>query len=195
MRLPARRALSSSSQVTSTKGRIFGRDLGQLGEHLLLGELRLAEAAAQRVVVHEDAVDLGAERRRVAQILNADGAAADLVLVGGADAATGGADLAGAGSFLADNVELAVQRQDERGVLGDAQVLAAHRNALGGELFDLRAERPRVDDDAVADDAELARAHDARRQQRQFERLVADDQRVPGVVATLEAHDDVGALR
>ncbi len=99
-----------------------------------------------------------------------------------------------AASSRAD-VELAVQRQDERGVLGDAQVLAAHRNALRGELVDLRAECPGIDDDAVADDAELARTHDARRQQRQLEGLVADDERVPGVVAALEAHDDVGALR
>ena len=117
--------MSSSSHVDVDVGQDLRRDLGQLGEHRLLGELRLAEAAAQRVVVHEDAVDLGAERRRVAQILHADGAAADLVLVGGADAAAGGADLAGAGGFLADCVELAVQRQDERGVLGDAQVVAA----------------------------------------------------------------------
>ena len=55
-------------------------------------------------------------------------------------------------------------------------------------------QRPRIDDDAVADDAELARAHHARRQQRQLVGLVADDQRVAGVVAALEAHDDVGAL-
>ncbi len=106
------------------EGQDFRRDLRELGEQRLLGELRLAEAAAQRVVVHEDAIDLGAERRRVAQVLHADGAAADLVLVGGADAAAGRADLAGAGGFLADDVELAVQRQDERGVLGDAQVVA-----------------------------------------------------------------------
>ena len=157
--------------------------------------LRLAEAAAQRVVVHEDAIDLVAERRRVAQILHADGAAADLVLVCRPDAAAGSADLAGAGGFLADDVELAVQRQNERGVLGDAQVVTADGNALPGELVDLLAQRPRIDDDAVADDAELAGADDARRQQRQLEGFVADDQRVPGVMTALEAHDDIGTLR
>ncbi len=83
------------------EGQDLRRDLGQLGDQLLLGELGLAEAAAQRVVMHEETVDLGAERRRVAQILGADGAPADFVLVGGADAATGRADLAGAGRFLA----------------------------------------------------------------------------------------------
>ena len=135
MRLPARRARIEQLPGDVDEGQDLRRNLGELGEQLLLGELRLAEAAAQRVVVHEDAVDLGAERRRVAQVLHADGAAADLVLVGGADAAAGGADLAGAGGFLADDVELAVQRQDERGVLGDAQVLAADRDALARRAF------------------------------------------------------------
>ena len=36
-------------------------------------------------------------------------------------------------------------------------------------------------------------ADDARGQQRQLVGLVADDERVAGIVAALEAHDDVGA--
>ena len=63
------------------------------------------------------------------------------------------------------------------------------------ERVDLVAQCPRVDDDAVADDAELALAHHAGGQQRQLIGVVADDQGVAGVVAALEAHDDVGALR
>ncbi len=55
---------------------------------------------------------------------------ADLVLVGRADAAAGGADLAGAARFLAQQVELAVQRQDQRGVLGERQDLGRDRHAL-----------------------------------------------------------------
>ena len=76
----------------------LGRDLRELAHQLLFGDLRLAKPAAQRVVVHEDAVDLGPERGQVAQVLHADGAPADLVLVGGPDAAAGGADLVGAGA-------------------------------------------------------------------------------------------------
>ena len=60
---------------------------------------------------------------------------------------------------------------------------------------DLADEVPGIEHHAVADDAELARAHHARGQQRQLVGLVADDERVAGVVAALEAHDDVGALR
>ena len=98
--------------------------LVQLGHQRVLVDLGLAEAAPQRIVVHQDAVDLGPQRAEVLEVLHADGAAADLVLVGRADAAPGGADLALAGGGLAHHVELAVQRQDQRGVLGDAQVVA-----------------------------------------------------------------------
>ena len=53
----------------------------------------------------------------------------------------------------------------------------------------------RVEHDAVADDRQLAGPHDARGQQRQLVDLVADDERVAGVVAALEAHHDVGLGR
>ena len=55
-------------------------------------ELLQAEAAAQRVVVRQQAVDLVRQGVEVGQIHQADGAAADLVLIGRADAAAGGAD-------------------------------------------------------------------------------------------------------
>ena len=146
-------------------------------------------------MVYEDAVDLGPERRQIAQVLHADRAPAHLVLVRGPDAAPRGADLAGARRLLADDVELAVQGQDQRGVIGDAQFIAADDDAMAGELVDLGTQRPRIDDDTIADDAELARANDARGQQRKLVGIVADDERMTGVVAALEAHDDVGALR
>jgi hypothetical protein len=68
-----------------------------------------------------------------------------------------GADLAGPGGGLAHAVEFAVQRQDEGGVLGDAQVVARDGHPLRGEFGDLARQRPRIDDDAIADDCELAR--------------------------------------
>ena len=66
------------------------------------------------------------------------------------------------------------------------------RRPCARDLVDLGQQRLGVDHDAVADDAELA-AHQARRQQRELVGLVADHQRVAGVVAALEAHHDVGA--
>src|SRR5690606_31361900 len=54
---------------------------------------------------------------------------------------------------------------------------------------------PGIDDHAVADDRKLARTHDARGEQRELVDLAVDDERMAGIVAALEAHDDVGALR
>ena len=127
----------------------------------ILVDQRLAETLAQRVVVDEQAVDLGAEVLQVAQILHTDGAAADLVLVGRTDAAPRGADLLAAGAGLAQLVELAVQRQDQRGVLGDLQVVRGDVDALRADALDLARQMPGIDDDAVADDAEAC--HRARR--------------------------------
>ena len=59
-------------------------------------------------------VDLGRQHFAVGQIADADGAAADLVLIGRADAAAGGADLACPAKLLAGAVEIAVHRQDQR---------------------------------------------------------------------------------
>ena len=52
----------------------------------------------------------------------------------------------------------------------------------------------RVDDDAVADHAQLAGVEDPRRDQVELVDLVVADDRVAGVVAALVADDDVGPL-
>ena len=153
------------------------------------------EAAAQRVVVRQQAVDLVRQRVEVGQIHQADGAAADLVLIGGADAAAGGADRgAGVGGF-AQRVELAMQRQDQRDVLGDAQIVRADGDALAPQLRDLVEKGLRIEHHAVADHRELGRPQHAGRQQRQLVGLAIDDERMAGIVAALEAHDDIGLLR
>ena len=88
-----------------------------------------------------------------------------------------------------------MQRQDQHGVLGDAQIFGRDGNALALELGDFGKQRLRIDDDAIADDRQFAAAHDAGRQQRQLVGHVADDQRVAGIVAALESHHDVGLFR
>ncbi len=88
-----------------------------------------------------------------------------------------------------------MQRQDQRDVFGDAQVFRADGHALPSQLGDFIEERLRIDHHAVADDRKLGRPQDARRQQRQLVGFAVDDQRVAGIVAALEAHDDVSLLR
>ena len=55
-------------------------------------------------------------------------------------------------------------------------------------------QRLRIDHHAIADDGELAAAHHAGGQQRQFVDRAVDDQGVAGIMAALEADDDVGLL-
>ena len=151
-----------------------------------------AQAAQQRVVVQQQLVQLVGQRLRLGQVAHADGAAGDLVLVGRADAAARGADLAVAARRLPRAVQGRVQRQDQRGVVGDAQIGGRHVQPLRADAVHLRQQRHRVDHDAVADHAQLA-AHQAGRQQAELVGLVAHHQRVPGVVAALEAHHDIRA--
>ena len=103
----------------------------------------------------EQPVDLARQAVQVGKIHQPDRAAADLVLIGGPDAAPRGADRrAGVGGF-ALRIELAVQREDQRDVLGDAQILRGHGDALGGQPGDLVEERLRVEHHAVADHRQL----------------------------------------
>ena len=140
------------------------------------------------------AVDLDLQVVFIGQVADADGAAADLVLIGRADAATGGADLAGARRVLTQAVEVAVERQDQRAGLGDLQVCRGDLDALPLELGDLVTEMPGIQHHAIADHRQRA-THDARRQQRELVDLFADDQRVAGIMSALETGDDIGALR
>ena len=62
---------------------------------------RLAEAGAERIVMGGEAVDLRTEAVEMGKVADANGAAADLVLVSWADAPASGADLACAARILA----------------------------------------------------------------------------------------------
>ena len=175
-------------------GSTFGATAASSSYKVLRRDLAHAEAAAQRVVMRQQAIDLAVEHRQVGEVHQADRAAADLVLVGRADAAAGGADGALAGGLLARDVELLVQRQDQRRVLRDAQALMGDGDALLLEPVDLGDQRARIEHDAVADHRKLV-AHHARRQQRKLVGHAVDDERVAGVMTALEANDDVRLLR
>ena len=144
----------------------------------------------------EQPVDLGRQRIGIGKVHDADRAAPDPVLIGRADAASRRSDLRALGRVrFAHPVQFPMQRQDKRGVFGDFQAIRCHFHALAAEFFELGDEGMGVEDDAVADDRQLAFAHDAGRQQRQLVDLAVDDQRMAGIVAALEAHDHIGALR
>ena len=150
----------------------------------------------QRIMVGEQAIDLVVERVRVGEVHQPDRAPGDLVLVGRADAALGGSNLGSTGvPQFAMGVEFAVQRQDQRDVLGDLEVRRRHLDPLAAQLLDFLDEMIGIEDDAVADDRQLPGAHDAGRKQREFVGLAVDHQRMAGVMAALKAHDDIGPDR
>ena len=176
-------------------GQQLRRQRGEFLQDAAAIDLFQIEPAAQRVVMRQQTVDLVRQRVEVGEVHQADGAAADFVFIGRSDAAAGGADRGvGIGGF-AQRIELAVQRQDQRDVLGDAQVFRADGDALALQLGDFVEEGLRIEHHAVADHGKLGGAQDARRQQRQLVGFAVDDERMAGIVTALEAHDDIGLLR
>jgi hypothetical protein len=86
-----------------------------------------------------------------------------------------------------------VKRQDEWARFADQQP-RPHFETDRLEPGNLAKKMLRIDDDAVADEACHARAHDARGNELQRCLDAADDQRVPCVVATLEANDGLRVI-
>ena len=152
----------------------------------------LVDALEPDVLLGERDLDLLAQDLRVEHVLHADPDARRLVGVAGADAAARRADLELAEPPLGRLVDRDVPRHDQVRVAGehdDRRVDAARL-----ELVELGDQHLRVDDAAGADHGDLARDHAARRLP-DLERLVADDDRVPGVRPALVAADHIRALR
>ena len=150
--LPVAPAPCSAYGPTRTRKGLEDARVGQV----LVADL-LHRVGVQTVDLLQDGVLLGQRRLQlqaedllVQQVLHADALAAHLVLVAGADAALGGADLLVAEALLVGAVEIFVVRHDEVRVVGNLQVLAG--DALGLQHGHFLHEHARVYHDAVADD-------------------------------------------
>ncbi len=141
----------------------------------------------------EHALELRGEARGIAQVLHAERAPAHLVLVRGTDAAPRRADLHVAERVLARLVERHVDGQHQRAGGRDAQP-RADADTGRFELADLLQQRRRGQHDAVADEDRHVLVQHARRDQPQHRLAPADDERMPGVVAALKAHDAARAF-
>ena len=176
------------------------RELGRVGDVLrdpvpvgqvVLGHRLQVELGRLRVRAQREPLglhrgdDLLLEDLLVEQVLDADAQARGLVGVAGADAAPRGADLELAELRLARVVEEHVVRHDQVRVGADAQ--AREVDALGAQLVELAGQHLRVDHDAVADRAQLARIEDPGRDQVELPVHAVAHDGVPGVVAALEA--------
>ena len=135
----------------------------------------------------ERGLDLLVEDLLVEHVRDPDADARDLVLVGRADAAAGGADLGLAEEPLGDLVHGHVVRHDQVRIRADQQ--ARRVDAAGLQPGQLVQQHAGVHDDAVADHVPRAGREDARRDEVQREVLpVGQHDGVPGVVAALIAH-------
>jgi hypothetical protein len=92
MRFPSRRLLSSSDQTESMNGRTFRRDGGKVVIDRRRLDLGQVVAAAQRIVMRQQPIDLSVQGRQVGKIHETDGAPSDFILIGGTNAALGRAD-------------------------------------------------------------------------------------------------------
>ena len=166
----------------------------RLLERLLEIDRLGAEVLAQHEVVEvEHLAQLGGEALAMEQILDADGAARHLVLVGRADAAAGGADLSRPLGRLARAVQRRVVGQDQRTRLAERQPPSyLHAGAFQRVAF--VEQRLGRHHHAVADEARHAVAQDARRDQVQDGLLAGDHQGVAGVVPALEPHHRLGMV-
>ena len=87
-----------------------------------------------------------------------------------------------------------MNRQDQAGVLGQNQILGADVHALAAQFVDLGDQMPRIHHHAIANDRQLATAHDATGQEAQLINLAINDQRMARIVTALKARDHIRAL-
>src|SRR6266478_2854086 len=109
----------------------------------------------------DDEGELLAHEAILLEVADPKADAADLVRIGGADAAPRGAQAVVSPYFLFELVEERVVAHDHVSALADDEVLGL--DATLSQLGDLLEEDDRDDDDAVADDAGAVRVEDAAR--------------------------------
>ncbi|MBA7633276.1 hypothetical protein ES703_40838 [subsurface metagenome] len=132
-------------------GQQFRRHRHQLSQDHAAIEFRQLHATAQRVVMRQQTFDLVRQGLVVREVHQADGAAAHLVFIGRADAAARGADRGRSTCVLAHRIELAVQRQDQRDVLGDTEIFRTDGDALPLQPLHFVEKGLRIEHHAIAD--------------------------------------------
>ena len=157
--------------------------------HLIVDAVGLQPLGQDEVVIVDRGADLFRQFGRIHEVGDADAAPGHLVLVGRTDAASGRADRLGPRCLFAGLIHGNVVGHDQRRGRTDLEA-RADLDALFLELGDFLAQRGRRQHDTVADQALHAVAQDARGNQVQDRLLAIDDERVPGIVAALEARDD-----
>ena len=127
------------------------------------------------------------------QVTHADRPSANLVFISRADTPPSRTNLARTGCGFPQAVEIAVDRKDQRTIVGKRKILRGDRHTLPAQLRHFIAQRPRIQHYAIADDRQCT-GDDARRQQRQLVNIVAYDERMPGIMPTLKADNSISTF-
>lgn len=179
-------------------------DLLRVLEHLLddlpgLDRAPVEDLGQELVLLLQRRFDLLLQDGLVVEVLDADAHPVDLVGVGRADTAPGGADLALPEEAFRHLVDGDVVRSDQMGVAADQEL--GRVNASLVQALHLGEQDRRVDDDTVTDDRGTPRRQDSGGEEMQCVLLVAHDDRVAGIVAALVTHhiingstEEVGGL-
>ena len=135
------------------------------------------------------------QQLRIAQVRQAHPAPRNLVFIGRANTAPGGANFAGAAAYLSCLIHLYMHWQDKADTLRDNQIIRANRHPLCAQGFNLAQQGRRVDHHAIADNRFFALTHNTRWQQRQLVFHPVNNQRMSGIMSALKAHHHIGAFR
>ena len=152
------------------------------------------QARPQRVVMGQEPPNPSVQRGLVKDIGHPNGAPAHLILIGRTNAPPRCADLRHTRLRLTTAVQFAMNRQDQAGVLGKNQIVRANVDALAAQLVDLGDQMPRIHHHTIANDRQLATAHDATGQEAELIDLAINDQRMARIVTALKARDHIRAL-
>src|SRR3954452_18750314 len=126
------------------------------------------------------------------KIDKADADSRKLVFVGRTDAAPGGADLSFAAQAFACKVDGFMIRHDQMSLFADVEQRIIGQISVRFERIDLLDQDFRIDDDAVGDHTDLISVQRAGRNEVKNGLLAVYNERMTGVIAALEAYDDVG---
>ena len=159
---------------------------GLLHERLDLERRRLTGRAQQQVLVGQHQPQLVTEHRLVEEILHAQAQAGRSIGIRRADAPAGRPDRLVGEARLGPAVQGRVVRHDH--VRAVAHPHVGDVDAPRHEGVELPDQRCRIDDHAGTDDARDVRVQHAGRDEVELEDLVAEHDRVAGIVPALVAH-------
>src|ERR1039457_5574998 len=192
--------LAVADGVIEQHGGVADHGAYALGEGLVLGadggEVELAidaESPGDDDLLLHDGIVLRAENFGREEVGDADAAAGGLVLVAGADAARGGADGDAALAAFRHFLHHAMGWKQHVGAVTDEEI-GGHGDAGRFQRLDLAQQRGGGDDESGGNYGLFPGGQNAARDQFEDELLLADENRVARIVATLIARHNIEAF-